>query len=241
MKLVVRDGWEDCRTADVRAVLADAAKHLFRPLRQPIAETITVFPAPEANFVPATHQRVLPGRPIYIQLAVRNKHWAQFAYQFSHELCHVLSCYERLLGNPNAWFYEALCELASLFTLRRMAEAWASQAPYENWADYSLSLASYAEECLQKPERHLGAGMTLASWLATEEDNLREDSEQRDKNAIVAYELLPFFESEPTGWNAVRRLPTSSSSLKDYLNEWTSIVEQHDQGFVHRIIEHFSE
>ena len=78
---------------------------------------------------------------------------AQFAYQFSHEFCHIMSDYERLRENPNGWFHEAICELASVFTLRCMAERWSSCAPYPNWVEYSDSLLSYAEDCLSCEDR----------------------------------------------------------------------------------------
>ena len=62
--------------------------------------------------------------------SARDRKWAKFGYQFSHEFCHVLSNYENLKANPNNWFHEAICELASVFTLRRMAERWPTHPPY---------------------------------------------------------------------------------------------------------------
>ena len=73
---------------------------------------------------PITPYRPSRQGPFTVFLAARDDYWCQFAYQFSHELCHVLSDYERLGEGPNGWFHEAICELASVFTLRRMAERW---------------------------------------------------------------------------------------------------------------------
>ena len=120
-----------------------------------------------------------------------------------------------------------------------MAERWAVEPPYPNWADYAGSLASYAEDLLSQEERQLPAGMTLSAWLLSAEESLRQDSCQRDKNAVVAYALLPIFESEPTGWNAIRRLPASSTMFMDYLLEWHASVELVDRPFVKRILEAF--
>ena len=69
---------------------------------------------------------------------------------------------------------------------------------------------------------------------------LRHDPCQRDKNAVVAYTLLPIFESEPAGWNAIHRLPDSSAMLGDYLLEWQARVEPADRPFVKRILEAFA-
>ena len=137
--------------------------------------------------------------------------WSQFAYQFSHEFCHVLSNYENLKANPNNWFHEAICELASVFTLRRMAERWRTHPPYPNWADYvAAKLRDYSEKTLSRQEVQLPEGVTLQSWLSSQEESLRKGEYQREKNDLVAYALLPIFENTPEGWNAIRNFPTSS-------------------------------
>ena len=234
-------GWGMALSIDVQVLLEDTTSHLNRLMRDPFVGTVVVVPAPCDDFKPMTHYRPSPNDPFFIQLTARDKRWAQFAYQFSHEFCHVLSGYERLRGSRNNWFHEALCELSSVFTIRRMAERWPSSPPYPTWSDYARQLASYAENCLSKEERRLPAGMTLSTWLLSEEDSLRQDRYQRDKNAVAAYSLLPIFESEPSGWNAIRNLPDSSAMFKDYLSEWNSQVEPLDRPFIERIVRLFED
>ena len=246
--LVQQSGWDEGRPVDVRAVLVEAAEHFCQPLRNTVDETLHVAPTPEGQRHPITCVRRAPeepsvASPIRILLTARGRKWAKFSYQFSHELCHVLSGYEDLEGDPNNWLHEAICELASLSTLRRMSEAWRTDPPYPHWADYAGALADYADETERdyREETELLPGETLSSWLASHEEELRACRELRAKNAIVARELLPLFESEPSGWNAVRRFPRSSSSLKTYLDEWASEVEADDRPFVERIIQRFEE
>ena len=234
-------GWGTALSIDVQLLLEDTASHLNRLMRDQVGGTVIVVPAPCDGFSPRTHYRPSPNDPFFIQLTTRDKKWAQFAYQFSHELCHVLSDYERLAEGPNGWFHEAICETASVFTLRRMAERWPSSPPYSNWSDYAGQLASYVENCLSKEERRLPVGMTLSPWLLSQEDSLRQDRYQRDKNAVVAYTLLPIFESEPSGWNAIGNLPDSSAMFKDYLSEWNSQVEPLDRPFIERIVRLFED
>ncbi len=150
-----------------------------------------------------------------------------------------MSDYERLGEGPSGWFHETVCELASVFTLRRMAERWPTEPPHSHWADYAGSLASYADDLLSQVERQLPAGMALSTWLRSEEEALRKDRYLRDKNAVVAYSLLPIFEDDPAGWNAIRRLPASSAMLMDYLLEWHASVEPTDKPFVKRILDAF--
>lgn len=236
------DGWGDAQLQDIKALLLDASSHLNGLLKHPVTGTIQVKDANPScehegcGCEPITLLRQPLGHgPYTVRLVVRDNRWAQFAYQFSHEFCHIMSAYERLWGNPNSWFHEALCELASIFTLRRMAETWPSDPPYPNWADYAYSLAQYANDRLSDKNHQLPAGIELRDWLPRHEQELRENPYMRDKNAIVAYRLLPLFEEEPSGWNAVRQLPESAGILADYLSDWRGKVEPDQEQFVQRV------
>ena len=167
-------------------------------------------------------------------------HWSQYAYQFSHELCHVMCDFEGLSAdNPNRWFHEALCELASVFTLRRMAAQWSASPPYPTWATYATALAGYAAELLNRTDHQVPSGLTLADWFASSEIMLRADPYQRGANATAAYSLLPVFEDEPQGWNAVRHLPDSRGPLVDYIADWHRAVSELDRAFVLRVLNSF--
>ena len=233
---VAQCDWGDSQLRDIEVLLADVDSHLTRLFREPLSGTIVVATTPSTDDVPITLYRPSPKSPFMILLQARDRKWARFAYQFSHELCHVLSDYERLQKNPNNWFHEAICELASVFTLRRMAERWLTRPPYPDWADYAPSLARYADDLLSNDNRRLPAGSTLRHWLAAHEEQLRSDPYLRDPNAVVAYQLLPTFEAEPTGWNAVRNLPNSSGYLMEYLADWYESVDATDKPFVKRVI-----
>ena len=234
---VVGCDWGGARPSNIEVLLTDVACHLTRVFMEPPTGSIVVGATPHTDDCPITLFRSSLEEPFTILLPARGRRWSQFAYQFSHELCHVLSDYERLRNSRNSWFHEAICELASIFTIRRMAEAWPTRPPYPNWAEYAQSLASYAENWLAEDERRVPTGMTLSTWLLSEEEGLREDCRQRDKNAVVAYFLLPIFESEPTAWNAIRRLPDSSAMFREYMIEWHTWVESAEKPLVKRILD----
>ncbi len=239
MKILVAPfDWGDASLPDIEVLLADTASHLNRLLRIPFIGVIVVIPAPP-NAPPEVLYRSSQAEPFIIRLATRNCLWSQFAFQFSHEFCHVLSGYERLKGNPNGWFHESICELASIFSLQRMAEQWPTNPPYPCWADYAVNLGNYAQERLSRQEVQLSAGVTLQTWLSSREETLRQDPYQRSMNELVAYALLPIFESEPTGWNAVGKLPPSVANFTDYLSDWHSSVDPVDKPFVARLSEVF--
>ena len=233
---VVQGNWGDNKQENISILLQNVATHFETDFRETLDWRISVRPTNTEKDDPMTCYRSSPQEPFRILLQARDKYWAKFAYQFAHELCHVASDFERLRANPNNWFHEALCELASIITLRRMAKSWPDNPPYPNWSDYAPSLACYAQDCLAKPERQLPNGLRLSSWLDREEPSLRADKYQRDKNAIVAYALLPLFEDAPNGWNAIRLLPGSNDMLGAYLRKWHSKVESIDAPVVERLI-----
>ena len=229
-------GWGEAIPGNIAVLLTDVSSHLNRLLAEPVADHINVVHVSGASAVPRTLYRYSEYGPITIRLTARDDLWSKFAYQFSHEFCHVLSNYERLGDGPNNWFHEALCELASVFTLRRMAERWPILPPYPNWADYASALYDYADDLLENENHQLPKGLTLANWLTMHEEEIRRDPYIRDKNAIVAYRLLPLFEQDPNGWNALRSLPDSHGSLLEYLADWQKWAEPRDKPFVQRLI-----
>ena len=237
--------WGDGSHTDIQVLLTDVASQIERSLRDPVAD-VFVIPAPGSNPYPMTHCRLAPDDLFRIQLTARDKKWAKFAYQFAHELCHVLSNPERLQGNPNNWFVEALCELSSVFTLRQMAERWRTQPPYPNWASYAASLASYTVRMPVASGHCNLLSVAVNSLLSSQEDNLREASLQkefgdfnesdRDKIAVFSHALLPIFENQPTVWNSVSKLPETKGQLNEYLSDWYIQVEPVDKPFVERIL-----
>src|ERR1700756_4796293 len=97
-------------------------------------------------------------RPHRGALLARDTHWAQYAFQFAHELCHALANFasnsERLQLYPpqaNLWLEESLCETASLFTLRAMSRSWRTEPPNPAWRNYAPCLDDYAEQRLELP------------------------------------------------------------------------------------------
>ena len=180
MEITVIDcDWGGALPSNIEALLKDVACHFTGVFREPPEGNIVVATTLRPDDDPTTFFRSSIEDPFTILLSARGRHWSQFAYQFSHELCHVLSDYERLRNTRNNWFHEALCELASVFTTRRMVDTWPMRPPYTNWADYAQSLSSYVEEYLAREERRLPAGMTLSKWLQSEEGVLRGNCRQR--------------------------------------------------------------
>jgi hypothetical protein len=229
---VVPGGWGDASTDDIRAVLDSAAAVLLRN-----------FPGREAPSIRVERGRKDPivlfargprGEHV-VRLNTEDAYWSQYAYQFAHELGHIL-CGYREGENPNKWLEESLCETASLYALRAMARTWAESPPYPNWASYAPRLREYSEKRLAATA---DAGGTLADWYRRNEKDLRADGTRRELNAIVAKALLPLFEEDPGRWEAVSWINhergRAGRSLADHLRAWSGSVPARHAAFVRRL------
>ncbi len=195
--------------ADVRAVIHSAASEIWKHCPDTRWQTRGFFifwneGSPITLFDHTADQRVAIG------LNSRDTFWAQHAYQFAHEFLHALAGHSndwrkpRLRGRkPNHWLEEALCEAASLFALRSMAKSWETEAPYPNWKSFAGALHRYADERMEATRKEFPDDADFLRWFLAEEASLRENATQREKNNRIALRLLPLFEKEPRGWEAM--------------------------------------
>jgi len=229
--------------ADIKAVLQSAAGELSRYWPRTQLPHIDVYHRPDH---PQTDSRRAAGNPIAIGLTARDTHWAQYSFQFAHEYCHALINYSndqqgltRDRRYPNLWLEESLCETASLFTLRALSRSWSIAPPYAAWRNYAPWFSVYAQERLAVPEHQLPAGTPFVVWFRANEPALRQNPMRRDRNTIVAAQLLPIFEKEPHGWEALAFLDSASinpnSSLPQYFARWRSRCPQGLRSFVTKV------
>ncbi|MFM4777004.1 hypothetical protein ACEUD0_14380 [Aeromonas veronii] len=153
--------------------------------------------------------------------------WSQYSYQFSHEYCHIRTNY--MSGNHKTkWFDETICELASLFTLRRMSEVWQISPPYPNWRDYSSALYEYAESRISDDKHKLPEDIDFTDWFRSRLADLERDQYIRETNTKIAIKLLPIFEANPRLWLALSYFNKWDTSEIDDIyqcfDNWQSIV-----------------
>jgi hypothetical protein len=235
-------GFGVASAADITAVLQSTAGELCRYWPRTQLPSIDVYDRPDH---PQTDSRRAAGNRIVIGLTARDNHWAQYSFQFAHECCHALINYsndERGLTRDgryaNLWLEESLCETASLFTLRALSRSWLIAPPYAAWRNYAPWFAMYAEERMALPEHHLSAGTSFVAWFRANEPALRQDPTRRDRNTIVAAQLLPIFEKEPRGWGALaffRRAANPNQSLSQHFTRWRSGCPRELQPFITKL------
>ncbi len=227
--------WE-ASTKDVAKVLNSAAHELWIYFPKRKLPPINV----NAKGGPITLFKRGPNGEIQIKLNTGKTYWAQYSFQFAHEMCHVL-CDCKPQENPNHWFEESLCEMASIFVMRKMAVTWKTDPPYPHWKDYSKALDAYATDRIALGK--VPGGKTFVQWLAENESDMRLNSTDRARNNVVAGVLLPLFEAEPAMWEAVTYLNTEKLnklySLKQYLEAWRRNSEEKHHAFIDKIAKLF--
>jgi hypothetical protein len=233
---LAKEGWGGAELADARKVFSSAAGQLLPHFPGVKVEPIRVEPrgGPIVLF-----DRTKEGL-IVMRLDTGGNLWAQYAFQFAHELCHVLCRYEEL-DTGQKWFEESLCELASLYTLRAMAGEWEKAPPYPNWKSYARHLREYAQKRIDG--HPVPAGKTLAAWREENAEALSKNATDRERNTVAAAALLPLFEKEPAHWAAVHYLnqnkPKGRQMFAERLRNWHDETPREHRGFVTEVARAF--
>ncbi len=215
--------------ADVRKVLDAAASELAKHF--PGREIAPILVEPAGG--PITLFKRGANGEYQVRLATGKTLWAQYTFQFAHELCHILCGYDED-PHANKWFEESVCEAASLFVLRRSAETWKTSPPYPNWKDYAPHLKSYADD--RTKAATLPGEKTFAQWYRDNEKELAKNAVDRDRNNVVAGQLLPLLEKDPSRWEAVAWLNTekmdAATTFAQFLAAWHRNAPEKHRAFV---------
>ena len=224
-------GWGNALTEDILKVL-ESATELFQKNIQPevfnskkIIIQNSSFHDPPIDH-PCMYKRDFQN---WIFLSVQDKLWAKYAYQFSHEFCHHLiesdfinSC------DQFGWFEESLCELASIHSIKNMAQTWTIKPPYSNWKEYAKSLNEYANEILFRESNRIE--IPLSSWINDNIEQLSRDRYQREKNCLVATHISDVFFENPNLWNTICYINkinvVEDMFFEEFLDQWIQLVPE---------------
>ncbi|WP_025916297.1 hypothetical protein [Herminiimonas sp. CN] len=226
--------WGDAQPEEIEALLYAVADQLLVHFPQRQLNPIVVSPTYQNPIV--LYQKG-PANEYQVHLAAKGRRWAEYVYEFSHELFHILANYENHAPPRIAshlWFEETLCETVSLYALRRMSASWAQSPPRPEWAAYAPVLNAYAGRVLGEPHRRLPANASLAQWFKENGPLLLENPYLRGKNELIANLFLPILEHNQD-WQAVGFLnldaPQQKMNFYDYLASWHSRTPPEHQEF----------
>ena len=217
--IVVENGnWGTVSLSAIHAVVGSAYAVLVHAFEKEPEDVIHIRPWNQHPLV------VYDRRPYQIYLSARDSYWSQYVYQFSHELCHILTNSDRARSHRHKWFEESLSELSSLFVLYRLAETWAEDPPAGilEAADFAPSHGKYAESF---EEKYRFVGGHLPGWFAGNIATLEASPEERELNGVVAVALLNHFRDDPSLWRECGWLnhwdPEEDDSFSEYLDSWS--------------------
>lgn len=222
---------------DIRRVCLSSANTMWQHVPDEKLDPISVWQSKQGPIVLYKRGK---GGSYRVGLDVNGTYWSQVGYQFAHEFCHIL-CRYRADRNPHKWFEESLCETASLFALRQMAETWKNKPPYSNWKDFHRSHATYAEDRIK--EARQSEDKTLAKWYRERKPRFNTDEYTRTIEHEAAIYLLPYFEEDPTRWAALQTLYAPQGpppeSFTGLLKAWRNRAPEKHKGFVEELAKAF--
>jgi len=231
-------GTESKRTAGVRVASGEwgnVTPHEIEILLNAVAdEMLKHFPGRQLDPIVVSPSRAGPvvlyqkgaQHEYQILLAAKGDRWAEYVYEFSHELFHVLANYEYHAPPRRArhqWFEEMLCETVSLYMLKRFSLTWEQSPPKAEWRYYATDLQRFTQRALGEPHRQLPGNVSFQQWFRENGPILTTRPYLREKNELVATLFLPLFE-HASDWRAIAYLnldvPEGESSFYDYLAHW---------------------
>ena len=234
-----KNNWGDASDKEVRAVLQTTADQ-FVPLVLNLSGLKVLVSTTNGSPI-ALHQRT-KDEELQIKLGVKNRYWCQYAFQFAHELGHIICGFEQ--GNQsNQWFEESLCEAASLYALQRLSVAWNHSPPYPNWKSYAPEFVRYRINRIK--DSSFPENLHLASWWRENRVALSRNAGLRKLNLWVAVKLLGTIEQNPkSAWSACSWLNHTkngqSKTFEEYLNDWyKACPETGQKKFVRQVINLF--
>ncbi len=227
------EGWGNAPADNVKAVIDSAILELWRHFPRRTIEPIFIQRGKEG---PIVHFKRNGLKEVVMMLDTQDLYWCQYVYQFAHEFCHILCGFDDD-WKGNLWFEESLCETASLFVLRRLAETWAKKAPYENWRSYASNFAEYAQDVIDS--RVNLPDNDIEGFYRRHQAELEANPTDRELNGRFSLFLLRQIETAPSLWESVTWLNSAPAqkgeTLATYLLKWHNAAPARCRGFIETI------
>ncbi|WP_194722148.1 hypothetical protein [Noviherbaspirillum malthae] len=215
--------WGNANPAEIEALLNSVGNEMLKHF--PGSQVPPIIVSPSRNGPLVMYQKG-PSNEYQVLLAAKDTHWAEYVYEFSHELLHILAGYDLRAPTRTArhqWFEEMLCETASLYMLKRYALSWDVLAPRTEWKGYTAELQRFTNRAFSEKHRRLPVNVTFEDWYQENGQSLATKPYLREKNELVAMMFLPLLE-QIQDWRAIGYLNLDNRegdpTLQDYLARW---------------------
>jgi hypothetical protein len=171
-----------------------------------------------------------PPREAWIVVDIGARDWSQLAYQFGHELGHVLCNSWQLNTKPHVpcqWLEESMVEAFSIRGLGLLAKSWEQDPPYAGTNGFGQAIRQYREKVIERYRQPEGPApdADLAPWLAEMRDTLAQQTgvNPMEGPAILAIvEMLERDKGRVEDMGAVNRWAEPALPIEAYLASWTA-------------------
>lgn len=229
--LELQGDWGDSAPRDVGAVLLRARNACLAGAnllsdRQPAA--VRVENRRSGNPAIWLHAEGSPLAWIVVNVGPRD--WSKLAYQFGHELGHVLANSWAAGSAPRPpcqWLEEAVVEAFSLRGLGRLADGWERRPVFPNDAAFGQALRAYRQQILDRSAAvavEQGGERSLAAWFRRQQAALEGRGGPGGTAEAAVAPTLGVLEAEPGAVDdigALNRWPGRSAvAIEQYLRLW---------------------
>jgi hypothetical protein len=165
----------------------------------------------------------------WIVVDIGTRAWSQLAYQFGHELGHVMCnswTWKVETPPPCRWLEESLAEAFSIRGLALLADAWEHDPPFVGDARYGQALRDYRRDLLEKYQKASGPEpiADMAVWLRANRallDGTTGLNVYEGPAILIALTEMEADKACVEDLGAVNRWPERSGlPLEDYLRLW---------------------
>lgn len=166
----------------------------------------------------------------YIIVDIGERDWSQLAYQFGHELGHVVANSWQQDGKPLPpcqWLEEAMVEAFSLRGLARLADGWQKSPPFANDNGFGNAIADYRRRTLEtyvKLATEQGSLGDFARWFAGNQSQIESIASLSEYAKAASVTILTEYERNPgciEALGALNRWPERAGvPIGDYLSLW---------------------
>jgi hypothetical protein len=172
-----------------------------------------------------------PPRTAWIIVSIGGRDWSKLAYQFGHELGHVLCnswAVDARPRTPCQWLEEAMVEAFSIRGLSFLAQSWERNPPFAGDSAFGNAIRDYRQKTILNYT--LTGGSEIGSWFRANRRKLEHINGLgvAEGPAIVA--ILGMLEADRAAvadLGALNRWPGRSSvPLENYLDLWATSCRQ---------------
>jgi hypothetical protein len=156
--------------------------------------------------------------------------WSKLAYQFGHELGHVLANSwdaNSQPRNPCQWLEEALVEAFSLRGLGKLADSWEQRPIFPNNAPFANALRQYRRNAIKRYEKIASDQMQdfqVDTWFRQQRSSLEDNGGLSGSAEAAVITMLRELETDMRSiedMGALNRWPARSSvPIEQYVRLW---------------------